>query len=155
MTEPTPAAPRSVALVPGAIEQDSALVRTRVTCALLFFAARYVPVPLLDDVLRAQVAAYMVKHSVRRAGLTVPSEQLAPFYEKDEHWAIGCFWWMFKLPFRILLFPIRKLANVLFAVGGGCLVAAVVSLVLDLTSSDDDASEPEASRVMRGEVARW
>jgi hypothetical protein len=40
-------------------------------------------------------------------------------------------------------------------VGGGCLVAAVVSLVLDLTSSDDDASEPEASRVMRGEVARW
>jgi hypothetical protein len=48
-----------------------------------------------------------------------------------------------------------NVANVLFAVGGGCLVAAVVSLVLDLTSSDDDASEPEASRVMRGEVARW
>jgi hypothetical protein len=106
----------STALVPGAIERDPAIVRTRVTCALLYFAARQVPVPLLDDVLRTQVAAYMVKSSVKRAGLSVPSDQLAPLFEKDQHWAVGCLWWMFKLPFKILLFPIRKIANVLFAV---------------------------------------
>lgn len=110
------AGPTTTALVPGAIEKDPAIVRTRVTCALLYFAARQVPVPLLDDVLRTQVAAYMVKHSVKKAGLSIPSEQLAPLFEKDEHWAIGCLWWMFKLPFKILLFPIRKIANVLFAV---------------------------------------
>jgi hypothetical protein len=97
-------------------ERDPGLLKLRITCALLFYAARHVPVPLLDDVLRAQIAAYMVKGSVKRAGLSVPSEQLAPLFEKDEHWAMGCLWWMFKLPFKILLFPIRKLANVLFAV---------------------------------------
>ena len=107
---------RSAALVPGAIERDPEIVRTRVTCALLYFAARQVPVPLLDDVLRTQVAAYMVKHSVRKAGLSVPSEQLAPLFEKDEHWAVGCLWWMFKLPLKLLLFPIRKVTNLLFAV---------------------------------------
>lgn len=116
--EPVAAAtPAAVApLVPGAIEKDPVIVRTRVTCALLYFAARQVPVPLLDDVLRTQVAAYMVKHSVKRAGLSVPSEQLAPLFEKDEHWAIGCLWWMFKLPLKLLLFPIRKITNLLFAV---------------------------------------
>lgn len=114
-TDPS-AGSTTAALVPGAIEKDPAIVRTRVTCALLYFAARQVPVPLLDDVLRTQVAAYMVKHSVKKAGLSIPSEQLAPLFEKDEHWAIGCLWWMFKLPFKILLFPIRKIANLLFAV---------------------------------------
>jgi hypothetical protein len=107
---------RKAALVPGAIERDPEIVRTRVTCALLYFAARQVPVPLLDDVLRTQVAAYMVKHTVRKAGLSVPSEQLAPLFEKDEHWAVGCLWWMFKLPLKLLLFPIRKVTNLLFAV---------------------------------------
>lgn len=101
---------------PSAPERDPGLLKLRITCALLFFAARHVPVPLLDDVLRAQIAAYMVKGTVKRAGLTVPSEQLAPLFEKDEHWALGCLWWMFKLPLRILLFPIRTLANVVFAV---------------------------------------
>ncbi len=97
-------------------ERDPTLLRLRITCALLFFAARHVPVPLLDDVLRAQVAAYMVKSTVKRAGLTVPSEQLAPLYERDAHWAMGCLWLMFKLPLKILLFPIRSIANVIFAV---------------------------------------
>ncbi len=112
---PLPSAPVTAPLATSS-ERDPALVRTRVTCALLFFAARQVPVPLLDDVLRAQVAAYLVKSAVKRAGLAVPSEQLAPRYEKDAHWAIGCLWLMFKLPFKILLFPIRKIANLVFAV---------------------------------------
>jgi hypothetical protein len=106
----------STSMQTGAAERDPALLRLRITCALLYFAARQVPVPLLDDVLRGQVAAYMVKSTVKRAGRSVPSEQLAPLFEKDEHWAMGCLWWMFKLPFKILLFPIRKLANVIFAV---------------------------------------
>ncbi len=103
-------------LVPGAIERDPSIVRSRVTCALLYFAARQVPVPLLDDVLRTQVSAYLVKSTVKRAGLTVPSDQLAPLFDKDQHWAVGCLWWLFKLPFKILLFPIRKIANLIFAV---------------------------------------
>jgi hypothetical protein len=44
-------------------------------------------------------------------------------------------------------------ANVLYAVGGASLVAALVSLVLDVTATDPGGDA--AARAMRGEVAQW
>lgn len=147
---------RKAALVPGAIERDPEIVRTRVTCALLYFAARQVPVPLLDDVLRVQVAAYMVKHTVRKAGLSVPSEQLAPLFEKDEHWAVGCLWWMFKLPLKLLLFPIRKVTNLLFAVrhlGKDFAEILLLGEVIDRAVVDGDL-KAEGAATEEGQLAR-
>jgi hypothetical protein len=44
-------------------------------------------------------------------------------------------------------------ANVLYAVGGASLLAAIVSLVLDVTSTVEGTET--AARAMRGEVAQW
>lgn len=140
-------------------ERDPSVSRTRITCALLYFAARQLPVPFLDDLLRTQVAAYMVRHTVKKAGLEVPTEQLAPLFGKDEHWAIGCLWALFKLPLKLLLFPIRKLANIVFAVrhlGKDLAEILLLGEVLDraiahgdLRAAGDDAQLARSRRYRR------
>jgi hypothetical protein len=46
-------------------------------------------------------------------------------------------------------------ANVLYAIGGASLVAALVSLVIDLTSGSDDVDASARAHAMRGAVASW
>jgi hypothetical protein len=95
---------------------DPNALRRRITCALLFFAARHVPVPFLDDILRTQISTYLVRRTVSKAGLAVSNERLAPLCAKDESFLMGCLMALLRIPLKLILFPIRAFTNVLFLV---------------------------------------
>jgi hypothetical protein len=50
----------------------------RLLYALLFSAGRFVPVPFVDDLLREQVALYMVQKAVLSKGKSIPRSHLVP-----------------------------------------------------------------------------
>ncbi len=95
---------------------DPKALRRRITCALLFFAARHVPLPFVDDILRTQVSKYLVRRSVEKAGVSVPTSRLAPLFSRDETWWMGCLMALLRIPLKLILFPIRAVTNVLFLV---------------------------------------
>ena len=95
---------------------DPNALRRRITCALLFFAARHVPVPFLDDILRTQISTYLVRRTVSKAGLALSNERLAPLCAKDESFLMGCLMALLRIPLKLVLFPIRAFTNVLFLV---------------------------------------
>ena len=95
---------------------DPNALRRRISCALLFFAARHIPLPFVDDILRTQVSKYLVRRSVEKAGVVVPTSRLAPLFSRDETWLMGCLLAVLRIPLKLILFPIRALTNVLFLV---------------------------------------
>ena len=139
---------------------DPNALRRRITCALLFFAARHVPVPFVDDILRTQVSTYLVQRSVTKAGLTVPKGRLAPLFARDESFLMGCLMALLRIPLKIILFPIRAITNVLFLVrhvgrdfAEMLLLGEVIERGIDaqLIRGDEleDAPQVERSRQMR------
>jgi len=95
---------------------DPNALRRRITCALLFFAARHIPLPFADDLLRTQISKYLVRRSVEKAGIVVPTSRLMPLFSRDETWLMGCLTALLRVPLKLILFPIRAVANVLFLV---------------------------------------
>lgn len=90
--------------------------RERVTAALLYAAARFAPLPLLDDILRAQVATWMVARAVAARSPSIPRSHVAPLGEDSRGLLHGCLGALLRLPLAIVLFPIRKIAAVVFGV---------------------------------------
>ncbi len=117
--------------------------RSRLFHALLFSAGRFVPVPLLDDVVREQVALYAVTKAVEGKGVSVPRAHLSPLGSPSDGCFSGCLGMALMLPLKLILFPIRKVLSVIFAVRN--LSRDIVEIVL-LTRLVDRALE-------RGDIA--
>lgn len=120
--------------------------RERVLAALLYFAARFAPLPLLDDLARAQVATWVVSRAVSKRGVTIARAQLAPLGEDSRGFLRGCLGALLRLPLAVLLFPVRKVAALVFGVRN--LVRDVLEVVL-LARVVDHAL---ASGMLRGDA---
>lgn len=96
-----------------ASEPTFAALRNRILAGILYAAARFVPVPLVDDLLRTQIARWMVSMAIP-AGL--PKEASRPLWADNEGCLGGCLRGSYILTLKLLLFPIRKLLALLFAV---------------------------------------
>jgi hypothetical protein len=128
--------------------------RERVLVALLYFAARFVPVPLLDDVARAQLATWAVARVVSKRGVNLSLSQLAPLGEDSRGMLRGCLGALLRLPLAVVLFPVRKVAALVFGVRNlvrdvleVLLLARVVDRALDAGLLRGDAPEAAALRV--------
>ena len=90
-----------------------AAIRLRIVAGILHAAARYVPVPLVDDLVREQVARWLVR-STLPAGL--PRESTRVLYTAS----FGCLGRAFRalvmIPIKLILFPIRKMLAVVLGV---------------------------------------
>ncbi len=89
-----------------------------IVCALLSAAARFVPVPLLDDVVRERVRQYLVSRLLRQSGRTFGSARVGPLWKDASGCASGCLALLWRIPVAIILFPIRKLIAIVTAVHG-------------------------------------
>lgn len=94
-------------------EPTPAALRNRILAGLLYAAGRFVPVPLVDDLLRAQVTRWMVSLAVPPG---LPKEASRPLWADDEGCLQGCLRWSYMLTIKLLLFPIRKLLALLLSV---------------------------------------
>lgn len=86
--------------------------RPRVFAALLYAAGRFVPVPLVDDLVRARVAMWVVS----RVGATLHRSAIAALGDDGSAFWSGCLGMLLKLPLKLLLFPIRKVMALVFGV---------------------------------------
>ena len=114
----------------GAEVVPAQLVREWVLCAIAAAAARFVPVPLLDDVVRERATQVAVLRTLRAHGREYPSDAVEPLYQGVDGWGSGALRAAVRLPVKLVLFPVRKYVAVFGAVKG---VPTDVMMVLLLT----------------------
>src|SRR5258706_16438820 len=87
-------------------------------CAIAAAASRFIPVPLLDDAVKARATQVAVVRTLRAAGREYPPAAVAPLYEGVDSWAGGMGRYVRSVPRRIVLFPLRKYVALFGAVKG-------------------------------------
>ena len=87
-------------------------------CGIAAAAARFLPVPLLDDVVRRRAAQVAVVRTLRAHGRDLPSELVEALWEEPDGARRGLRGRLRGVPARLLLFPVRKYAAVFGAVRG-------------------------------------
>jgi hypothetical protein len=104
-------------LVPVPAEPPQRLMREWIACALVAALARFVPLPLVDDVIQAQATRLSVTRTVRAAGRQYPISEIDPILggrsvtEMVKAAAVA-------LPLKIALYPVRKIRRFVGAVHG-------------------------------------
>ena len=96
-------------------------------CALLFSAGRFVPVPIVDDLVREQVTMWMLRRLCDRAGTPIPRSHLGPLATPQDGCA-GCLRSALLFPVRLILFPIRLFVSIVL--GARNLTRDVTEIVL-------------------------
>ena len=90
---------------------DPALLRTRALLALSFTLARYVPLPILDDLVRDRLGRIVVTRAAAAQGVTLEPSEAAMLGGSSEG-CLGCLgslvWW----PVKLVLYPFRALLGV-------------------------------------------
>jgi len=87
--------------------------KPRLVFALLYAAGRFVPVPLVDDLVREEIALRAVVGATEAAGRAVPRRHLTPLAAPASGCLRGCLGFVPRLLLAIVLFPVRKLVNLL------------------------------------------
>lgn len=81
-------------------------------------AARFVPIPFVDDVIRGQCRRYVVTRTLEAHDRIDSLKELRAFYADDSGCVAGCLGMLTKAPLKLLLFPIRKVVAILTSVRG-------------------------------------
>jgi hypothetical protein len=92
-----------------------ALVSQWAACGIAAAAARFVPVPLLDDAIRARAVRIAVSRALRAHGRDYPAGRLDPLWEDE---GVGLIRQVAAVSRRVLFFPIRKYVAIFGAVRG-------------------------------------
>jgi hypothetical protein len=92
------------------------LVAEWALCGIAFAAARFIPVPIVDDVVRDRAWRFTVQRTLKAHGRTYDEDVLAPVTEHEQ--GSGTLRRMLSVPRRILLFPVRKYVAIFGAVRG-------------------------------------
>ena len=97
---------------------DTPLMTQWAVCGIASAAARFVPVPLLDDVVRQRATQVAVARTLRAHGRTYPSQSLEPLWGERDGRRRGLRRRLRAATTRLLLFPVRKYTAVFGAVRG-------------------------------------
>ena len=137
---------------------DPALLSAWAVCGIAAAAARFVPVPLLDDVVRQRATQVAVVRTLRAHGRE-PSHLLEPLWGERDGQAAGLRGRLRSVPRRVLLFPVRRYAAAFGAVRGVpadvlrvVLLARTVDRVLGRGGLTGPDRLPEQARALRAAV---
>lgn len=124
-------------------------------CGIAAAAARFVPVPMLDDVVRERATQVAVLRTLRAHDRDYSSDLLEPLWG-DRDQGSGLRRRLKKVSMRLLLFPVRKYAAVFGAVRGVptdvmrvVLLARTVDRKLGRGELTDPARLPDEARALR------
>lgn len=89
-----------------------------IVAGLISASARFVPLPLVDDLIRVQCRRFVVSRTLaaHHAGLTL--DELKPYYNVGSGCLAGCAAVAVQVPLKLLFFPIRKLLAVVTSLRG-------------------------------------
>lgn len=99
-------------------EPSPVLVSQWAVCGITAAAARFVPVPMLDDVIREQAAHVAVIRTVRAHGDRSDTAPLEPLWDDDGTPGSSVGRRLRAASLKIVLFPVRKYAALFGAVHG-------------------------------------
>lgn len=99
-------------------EPSPLLVTQWAVCGITAAAARFVPVPLVDDVIREQAAHVAVIRTVRAHGDDTDTAPLEPLWDDDEVPGDSVRKRMKAAALKVVLFPVRKYVAIFGAVHG-------------------------------------
>ena len=88
---------------------NDSVLRMRLVCGLLASAARFVPVPFLDDFLREKAQHVLVAHTLEAHGRTYRSKEVAPLYGDLTGCLQGCLLGALTGIFKLITYPFRKI----------------------------------------------
>jgi hypothetical protein len=94
---------------------EPAMLRTRALLALSFALARYVPIPLLDDLVRDRIGRIVVVRAASAQQITLAPDEAAllggaPFS------CLGCLGAALWLPIKLILYPFRALLAIVLGI---------------------------------------
>jgi hypothetical protein len=122
MTPRRPDTPDTPAVEPVRPEPGKQLVGEWAVCAIAAAAARFIPVPLLDDAVRLRATQVAVVRTLRAAGRDYPSDYVEALYAGADAGSAGklreALRYLRSIPRRVLLFPIRKYVALFGSVRG-------------------------------------
>lgn len=128
------------------------LIHQWVVAGVIASAARFVPIPFADDLIRSQCRRFIVSRTLAASGATLSTNELKPLYGGSGGCVAGCLGVMAKAPLKLLMFPIRKFVAIITSVRGVPL-EITQSVLLGrtlhrlLARGDVRASEAETIRV--------
>jgi hypothetical protein len=96
-------------------QTTQAALELRVICGLLATAARLVPIPFLDDILRERATQLLVSRTLKAHGRKYASMFVAPLYGDDRGCAEGCLIALVIWPIKLILYPFRKVITWILA----------------------------------------
>jgi hypothetical protein len=102
----------------GEAEPDRLLVVEWAVCAIAAAAARFIPVPLLDDAVKQRATRIAIVLTLRAHGRHYPSDAVQPLYAGVDGWASGALGYLKSVPRRVALFPVRKYVALFGSVKG-------------------------------------
>jgi hypothetical protein len=103
-------------------EPGRQLIGEWAVCAIAAAAARFIPVPLLDDAVKFRAIRIAVLRTLRANGRTYSSDVVEPLYAGVDAASSGmvrrAFRYLATVPRRVILFPIRKYVALFGSVRG-------------------------------------
>lgn len=81
-------------------------------------SARFLPVPLLDDVVRSHCRRFVVSRTLAACGSSLTVASLEPLYGDAGGWLKGALGFIGTLLLQLLLFPVRKFVEIVTSVRG-------------------------------------
>ncbi len=135
------------------------LVSQWAVCGIADGAARFLPVPLLDDVVRRRAAQLAVVRTLRVHGRRYPADLVEALWEEPEGSRTGLRGRLGAVPGRLLLFPVRKYTALFGAVRGVpndvarvVLLAHAVDRLLERGELSSPERLPDEARALRQAV---
>lgn len=81
-------------------------------------AARFVPVPFVDDMIRDRSRQFAVARTLAAHGVKYRSSQLAPLYDSGKGFFGGVAGKLTAIPLKLALYPVRKMVRIFGSVRG-------------------------------------
>ncbi len=99
-------------------DPPSWLIHQWIVAGIVASAARFIPIPFVDDVIRDQCRQFVVSRTLAAHGKSELLDELKPFYKSDGGCLTGCVSTVATAPLKLLLFPVRKLIAIVTSVRG-------------------------------------
>ncbi|XZE52597.1 hypothetical protein SH139x_004299 [Planctomycetaceae bacterium SH139] len=98
---------------------DTWLTHQWIVAGIVAAAARFIPLPFMDDVVRDQCRRFVVARTLAAHPTTGTTlVDLTPFYADSGGCATGFLGMLAKAPLKLLLFPIRKIVVIVTSIRG-------------------------------------
>ncbi|TWU58251.1 hypothetical protein [Rubripirellula reticaptiva] len=124
-----------------------------VVAGIVSSAARFIPIPFVDDVIRSRCRQFVVSRTLAAHQRTDLLDDLKPFFDSSGGCLNGCVATAVKAPLKLLLFPVRKFVAIVTSIRGVPLEIMRMVLLgrtLDRHLRDESATiDPTQSARMR------